>query len=44
MEMNRMSGLHGSIASSGDYSGLTEMFTEPVEEEVSTAILTETML
>ncbi|XP_069976903.1 tight junction protein ZO-3 isoform X17 [Penaeus vannamei] len=33
MEMNRMSGLHGSIASSGDYSGLTEMFTEPVEEE-----------
>ncbi|XP_042862802.1 tight junction protein ZO-1-like isoform X13 [Penaeus japonicus] len=33
MEMNRMSGFHGSIASSGDYSGLTEMFTEPVEEE-----------
>ncbi|XP_064114061.1 tight junction protein ZO-1-like isoform X12 [Macrobrachium nipponense] len=33
MEMNRMSGLYGSIASTGDYSGLTEMFTDPVEEE-----------
>ncbi|KAK3859789.1 hypothetical protein Pcinc_034118 [Petrolisthes cinctipes] len=34
MEMNRMSGLYGSIASTADYSGLTEMFTDPVEEEV----------
>ncbi|XP_071514342.1 tight junction protein 1 isoform X14 [Panulirus ornatus] len=33
MEMNRMSGLYGSIASTADYSGLTEMFTDPVEEE-----------
>ncbi|KAG7165853.1 leucine-rich repeat extensin-like protein 5 [Homarus americanus] len=34
MEMNRMSGLYGSIASTADYAGLTEMFTDPVEEEV----------
>ncbi|XP_045118000.1 tight junction protein ZO-1-like isoform X7 [Portunus trituberculatus] len=33
MEMNRMSGLYSSNANTSDYSGLTEMFTDPVEEE-----------
>lgn len=34
-----MSGLYGSNANTSDYSGLTEMFTDPVEEEVSTEML-----
>ncbi|XP_076053523.1 uncharacterized protein LOC143032540 isoform X2 [Oratosquilla oratoria] len=34
MEMNHMASLYGSIAST-DYGNLTEMFTDPVEEEAS---------
>lgn len=37
--MNRMSGLYGSLTNTSEYSGLTEMFTDPVEEEVSTMVL-----